>query len=436
MSAERLSKANLLIAVARDVYIRPSSVSERAARRLVPAPARIAGSAAQGRSPRAHRRSAVAGSARAAWQDDEPIRVRHVIARAQRVPGRRTSDVPLVSDTGDCLFAASTSARTKSSRRHTTRRWGLPFRRRSACRSRAGRRPLVLVGDGAFQMTGPEISHAPRYGCNPVIVLLQQHPLGDAAGVFSGRAATTRRCRGRLRGWRSCGADADSSRGRRTIARGAGGRLGRRLVRPDRGRLQPGDISPILRASCTRSRPGSIGRSKTSEPRASSCLGGQSTAFWSACTQSPIICTQMSADNAAPRIFVVDDEASVREFTERALQTAGYDVVAASNGKQALELVERRGPFDGFVVDVVMPGMSGSEWARICGVSTPTRRSSTSPDSPTDCSARSRRCGARSLRRKARVDQRASRGGVAAPSRRSSQRGQRAPQTLTVSSAA
>jgi indolepyruvate decarboxylase len=34
------------------------------------------------------------------------------------------------------------------------------------------RRPLVLVGDDAFQMTGPEISHAGEYGCNPVIVLL------------------------------------------------------------------------------------------------------------------------------------------------------------------------------------------------------------------------------------------------------------------------
>jgi indolepyruvate decarboxylase len=29
----------------------------------------------------------------------------------------------------------------------------------------------VLVGDGAFQMTGPEISHAPEYRCTPVIVL-------------------------------------------------------------------------------------------------------------------------------------------------------------------------------------------------------------------------------------------------------------------------
>jgi indolepyruvate decarboxylase len=35
-----------------------------------------------------------------------------------------------------------------------------------------GRRPLVLCGDGAFQMTGMEISHAPRHGLSPVVVLV------------------------------------------------------------------------------------------------------------------------------------------------------------------------------------------------------------------------------------------------------------------------
>ena len=35
-----------------------------------------------------------------------------------------------------------------------------------------GRRPLVLTGDGAFQMTGPEISHAPRLGLSPIAVLV------------------------------------------------------------------------------------------------------------------------------------------------------------------------------------------------------------------------------------------------------------------------
>lgn len=35
-----------------------------------------------------------------------------------------------------------------------------------------GVRPLVLCGDGAFQMTGSEISHAPRRGLSPVVVLV------------------------------------------------------------------------------------------------------------------------------------------------------------------------------------------------------------------------------------------------------------------------
>ena len=35
-----------------------------------------------------------------------------------------------------------------------------------------GQRPLILCGDGAFQMTGPEIAHAPRYGLNPIVVLM------------------------------------------------------------------------------------------------------------------------------------------------------------------------------------------------------------------------------------------------------------------------
>jgi len=33
-------------------------------------------------------------------------------------------------------------------------------------------RPLVLVGDGAFQMTGIELSTAARYGLNPIVIVL------------------------------------------------------------------------------------------------------------------------------------------------------------------------------------------------------------------------------------------------------------------------
>jgi TPP-dependent 2-oxoacid decarboxylase len=39
-------------------------------------------------------------------------------------------------------------------------------------------RPLVLTGDGGFQMTGVEIAHAPRYKLNPIVVLLNNRGWG------------------------------------------------------------------------------------------------------------------------------------------------------------------------------------------------------------------------------------------------------------------
>jgi indolepyruvate decarboxylase len=34
-----------------------------------------------------------------------------------------------------------------------------------------GTRPLILVGDGAFQMTGMELGHCARYGWDPIVVV-------------------------------------------------------------------------------------------------------------------------------------------------------------------------------------------------------------------------------------------------------------------------
>ncbi len=50
-----------------------------------------------------------------------------------------------------------------------------------------GVRPLVLCGDGAFQMTGPEISHAPKHGLSPVVILVNN----GGWGIF--RPVTPRR---------------------------------------------------------------------------------------------------------------------------------------------------------------------------------------------------------------------------------------------------
>ena len=65
------------------------------------------------------------------------------------------------------------------------------------------------------------------------------------------------------------------------------------------------------------------------------------------------------------RVLVVDDERSVLAFVARALRGAGYDVVVATDGPEALQLVEAQPrPFDVFVVDVVMPQMRGDELGR------------------------------------------------------------------------
>ena len=42
----------------------------------------------------------------------------------------------------------------------------------------SGRRAIVLCGDGAFQMTGPEIAQAPRNGTHPIVVVMNNRGWG------------------------------------------------------------------------------------------------------------------------------------------------------------------------------------------------------------------------------------------------------------------
>ena len=65
------------------------------------------------------------------------------------------------------------------------------------------------------------------------------------------------------------------------------------------------------------------------------------------------------------RILVLDDEQTVREFAARALTGAGYEVVSVSDGPEALQIADQRGPFDLCVVDLRMPLMNGDEVARL-----------------------------------------------------------------------
>lgn len=77
---------------------------------------------------------------------------------------------------------------------------------------------------------------------------------------------------------------------------------------------------------------------------------------------APLATHSRSGDAA---ILVVDDEKLVRNLVGEILRAEGYQVVLASDGREALHMVEARAdkPFELLVSDMLMPNMGGRELA-------------------------------------------------------------------------
>ena len=68
----------------------------------------------------------------------------------------------------------------------------------------------------------------------------------------------------------------------------------------------------------------------------------------------------VSAETKKPTLLVVDDDKAVRKLLERIAIRSGFDVLSATDGQNALEILESR-TFDIVVVDLMMPRVSGYE---------------------------------------------------------------------------
>jgi indolepyruvate decarboxylase len=147
-------------------------------------------------------------------QPAAPIRVERLIGRLNDF---LQPDMQVVCDTGDCLFAAidlkvHENTGFLASAFYTTMGFAVPAAL-GAQIARPDRRAVVLVGDGAFQMTGTELSTIARLGLNAIVIVFNNrgysterfildgpfndiadwrfHRLGDVFGPLKGYAVGT-----------------------------------------------------------------------------------------------------------------------------------------------------------------------------------------------------------------------------------------------------
>jgi indolepyruvate decarboxylase len=107
---------------------------------------------------------------------DAPVTSSRLFARLNRMLDDRMT---VIADIGDSLFGAADmtmSRRTEfiSPAYYTSMGFAVPAALGAGMAS-PGSRALVIVGDGAFQMTGMELSSIARHGLNPIVVVLNNH---------------------------------------------------------------------------------------------------------------------------------------------------------------------------------------------------------------------------------------------------------------------
>ncbi|GIK82391.1 MAG: indolepyruvate/phenylpyruvate decarboxylase [Pseudorhodoplanes sp.] len=102
--------------------------------------------------------------------DDRPIRPSDIACAINDLFDRH-GVMPMAADMGDCLFTAMEieNSALAAPGYYAGMGFGVPAGIGVAAATK--KRPLILVGDGAFQMTGWEIGNCRRYGLDPIVVL-------------------------------------------------------------------------------------------------------------------------------------------------------------------------------------------------------------------------------------------------------------------------
>lgn len=117
----------------------------------------------------------------------KPLTIARLVASLNAV---LTPEMSVVCDVGDCLFAAvdlRVHERTHflASAFYTSMGFAVPAALGAQIAS-PGLRPVILVGDGAFQMTGTELSTFSRLGLDPVVIVFNNHGYSTERLILEG----------------------------------------------------------------------------------------------------------------------------------------------------------------------------------------------------------------------------------------------------------
>ena len=128
-----------------------------------------------------------------AANDRTPLRVRDMLREVNRFLAEH-GNYGVVAESGDMLFAGL-DVRVPHGGLYLAQGFyasmGFAVPAALGVQVGCGVRPLVLCGDGAFQMTGPEISHAPVLGANPIVIVVNNggwqifRPVADRPELLS-----------------------------------------------------------------------------------------------------------------------------------------------------------------------------------------------------------------------------------------------------------
>ena len=171
---KKLKKENLILCISRKVLMGYHQYEDIPLELLV---ANLLGRNLQKKSFQFPERQELVLNRACKYEKERVVTVNEIVDAVNWFFGKY-GELPIISDTGDCLFVTTKieAPSVIADPYYASMGFGTPAAIGYAVST--GKRPLVLLGDGGFQMTGQEICHCPRYGINPIFIVFNNSRWG------------------------------------------------------------------------------------------------------------------------------------------------------------------------------------------------------------------------------------------------------------------